>query len=49
MNIGQPDVATPKEYFEGLKSYVIKKVLGYESSEGIDELRSAFSDFLKKK
>ncbi len=47
MNIGQPDVATPKEYFEGLKSYD-KKVLGYESSEGIDELRSAFSDFLKK-
>jgi len=29
MNIGQPDVATPKEYFEGLKSYD-KKVLGYE-------------------
>lgn len=47
MNIGQPDVDTPKEYFEGLKGYD-KKVLGYEPSEGIDELRSAFSDFLKK-
>ena len=37
-----------KNISKDLKSYD-KKVLGYESSEGIDELRSAFSDFLKKK
>lgn len=47
MNIGQPDIDTPEEYFEGLKNYH-KKVLGYEPSEGIDELRSAFSNFLGK-
>ena len=47
MNIGQPDIDTPKEYFDGLKNYH-KKVLGYEPSEGIDELRIAFSNFLIK-
>ena len=46
MNIGQPDLPTPKEYFDSLKKYN-KKVLGYESSEGCDELRQNFSDFLK--
>lgn len=46
MNIGQPDVPTPKEYFDSLKKYD-KKVLGYESSEGCDELRQSFSDFLR--
>lgn len=46
MNIGQPDIETPKEYFEALKNYN-KKVLGYENSEGINELRIGFSDFLK--
>lgn len=46
MNIGQPDIPAPKEYFESLKSYN-KKVLGYENSEGIDELRESFSNFLK--
>ncbi len=46
MNIGQPDVPAPKEYFESLKSYS-KKVLGYENSEGVEELRESFSNFLK--
>ena len=46
MNIGQPDIETPDEYFNALKNYD-KKILGYENSEGISELRSGFSDFLK--
>ncbi len=46
MNIGQPDVPTPKEYFDALKNYDVK-VLGYENSEGMDELREEFSKFLK--
>ena len=46
MNIGQPDIETPEAYFDALKSYN-KNVLGYESSEGIRELRKGFSDFLK--
>lgn len=46
MNIGQPDIETPEKYFEALKKYD-KKVLGYENSDGIKELKNAFSDFLK--
>lgn len=46
MNIGQPDIETPDEYFEALKHYKTK-VLGYENSEGIDELREGFSKFLE--
>lgn len=46
MNIGQPDIPTPKEYFEALRSYRVN-VLGYEASEGIEELRDEFSKFLK--
>lgn len=47
MNIGQPDIFAPEKYFEALRSYD-KKILGYENSEGIDELRNAFSKFLKR-
>lgn len=47
MNIGQPDIETPKEYFDALKSYD-NKVLGYENSEGILKLREGFSTFLKQ-
>lgn len=46
MNIGQPDIETPEKYFEALKKYD-KKVLGYENSDGIKELKNSFSDFLK--
>lgn len=46
MNIGQPDIETPEKYFEALKKYD-KKILGYENSDGIRELKNSFSDFLK--
>ena len=46
LNIGQPDIETPEKYFEALKSYD-KKVLGYENSDGVNELREEFSNFLK--
>lgn len=45
MNIGQPDVPTPREYFDALRDYKVD-VLGYENSEGIEELREEFSKFL---
>lgn len=46
MNIGQPDIETPEIYFEALKNYD-KKILGYENSDGIFNLKIAFSEFLK--
>lgn len=47
MNIGQPDIPAPKEYFDALKSYN-KEILAYENSEGIDQLRVKFSSFLSR-
>lgn len=46
LNIGQPDIETPEKYFEALRNYD-KKVLGYENSDGVNELREEFSKFLK--
>jgi aspartate aminotransferase len=45
LNIGQPDVKTPKEYFDGLKTYR-EDVLAYEDSEGSLALRIAWSDYM---
>ncbi len=46
LNIGQPDIKTPQKYFDALKNYD-KEILAYENSEGVSELRYAFSYFLK--
>jgi len=46
LNIGQPDVETPKEFFEGIKKYS-SNIVYYSHSAGLYELREAFSDYYK--
>lgn len=47
LNIGQPDIETPTEFFDAVKSFD-KKVLEYTSSQGIPELLESFSEYYKK-
>ncbi|OYD16291.1 aspartate aminotransferase [candidate division WOR-3 bacterium JGI_Cruoil_03_44_89] len=47
LNIGQPDVPTPKELLNGIKGFS-KPVLPYGQSEGIKELRMAIADYFKR-
>ena len=47
LNIGQPDIETPEEFFEGLGEYN-SKVLEYSSSQGLPELLKTFSDYYNK-
>ena len=47
LNIGQPDLPTPREAFESLK-HIERKVLEYSPSEGYYATRSKFSDYYKK-
>lgn len=44
LNIGQPDIKTPKEFFEGLESYK-DEVLEYCSSQGLPELLETFANY----
>jgi aspartate aminotransferase len=46
LNIGQPDLETPKEFFEGINN--APKVVAYSHSAGIIELRNAFSEYYSK-
>lgn len=47
LNIGQPDIETPVEFFDAVKSFD-KKVLEYTSSQGIPELLESFSEYYNK-
>ncbi|MCD5383999.1 pyridoxal phosphate-dependent aminotransferase [candidate division WOR-3 bacterium] len=47
LNIGQPDVPTPKEILNGIRGFS-EPVLPYGPSEGIKELREAISDYFKR-
>ena len=47
MNIGQPDVPTPKEVLDGIRGFN-KPVLPYGPSEGMMELRVAISDYFER-
>ena len=47
LNIGQPDVETPKIYFDTLKSFD-EKVLAYAPSEGIHTLTDAVRSYYAK-
>jgi aspartate aminotransferase len=47
INIGQPDVLTPPEYFEGLERFE-PKVVKYEDSLGSWALRESWSNFMQK-
>jgi aspartate aminotransferase len=47
LNIGQPDIQTPPEFFEGLEQFK-NPILAYEISEGNLELRKAWAEFLQR-
>ena len=46
LNIGQPDVETPKAFFDGIKKYSTN-IVYYSHSAGLYELREAFSEYYR--
>ncbi len=46
LNIGQPDIKTPDEYFEAIKNFH-PHTIAYQPSQGIKELREAVSGYYK--
>jgi aspartate aminotransferase len=46
LNIGQPDIETPKEFFDAVHSYS-KKVLDYAPSPGVGEFLDAVCNYYK--
>lgn len=46
LNIGQPDIKTPEEYFEAVRNFHPATV-AYQPSQGIPELREAISNYYK--
>ena len=47
LNIGQPDIKTPKEYFDAINNFK-GEVLSYANSQGIPELLNAFVEYFRK-
>lgn len=47
LNIGQPDITTPKEYWDGVANYKAS-VLAYEQSQGNDRLMKAWSVYMNR-
>ena len=47
LNIGQPDILSPKVYFEGLKNFH-KDIISYESSKGNESLCKAWSEYYNR-
>ena len=47
LNIGQPDIPTPPEFFEAIRSYS-EKVLSYGPSDGIIELKDAMINYFHR-
>jgi aspartate aminotransferase len=45
LNIGQPDIESPNEFFEGLRQFH-QKVVAYEQSQGNEELCKAWSKYI---
>nr|BAL56652.1 aspartate aminotransferase [uncultured Acetothermia bacterium]BAL59321.1 aspartate aminotransferase [Candidatus Acetothermum autotrophicum] len=46
LNIGQPDIPTPTEYFEGIRQ-AAHGVLAYSPSQGLDEALDALSEYYR--
>ncbi len=46
LNIGQPDIPTPKEYFDGIRQ-AAQGVLAYSPSQGLDETLDALSEYYR--
>ena len=47
LNIGQPDIETPREFFKGIQTYD-KKVLKYSDSLGDRKLIESFINYYKE-
>lgn len=47
LNIGQPDLESPQEFYAGVKSFA-ETTLAYEDSKGFYPLRQALSNFFNK-
>ena len=47
LNIGQPDIKTPKEFLEAIRNYK-SEVLAYANSQGISELLETFVEYFRK-
>ncbi|NLF25708.1 MAG: pyridoxal phosphate-dependent aminotransferase [Deltaproteobacteria bacterium] len=47
LNIGQPDIESPEEFFEGLRLFK-QKVVAYDLSQGNEALCSAWSRYVNK-
>ena len=46
LNIGQPDIKTPDEYFEAVRNFKVETI-AYATSQGNDDLRDAISAYYK--
>jgi aspartate aminotransferase len=46
LNIGQPDISTPQEYFDGIRQ-AAQGVLAYSPSQGLDETLDALSEYYR--
>jgi aspartate aminotransferase len=47
LNIGQPDIESPQEFFDGLRKFD-QKVVAYEQSQGNEELCTAWSKYINR-
>jgi aspartate aminotransferase len=47
LNIGQPDLESPQEFFDGLRAFN-QKVVAYEQSQGNEGLCNAWSKYINK-
>ena len=47
LNIGQPDIESPREYFEGLRLFD-EKIIAYEESQGNERLCGAWSKYINR-
>lgn len=46
LNIGQPDIPTPKAFLDGIRD--VPKVLAYSPSQGLDEAREALTEYYQQ-
>lgn len=46
LNIGQPDIPTPKEYFDGIRQ-AAQGVLAYSPSQGLEEALDALAEYYR--
>ncbi len=48
LNIGQPDICTPKVFFDAIRAIDYHDIIAYTPSQGTPELLKAFSSYYKK-